>query len=372
MERRANEEELLLLNTKSKSKSNNELMSPKIKPKPPKSGKGFGSTGSSNSDNDTIENRIAIEQCKILQRDGVIKISNVLSNELADELREYVLQQQLIASNVVEKASSDTVLKVSKSFYGVENSRTGRCDLQLSLLNGGYLSDGNENENDDESKQNPIQQHTIADTLNALLGSGSGVGTLRHIYENLVTRDGEFYELAAVITNPGSKRQQIHPDLPYQDKDGAPLYVVFLALQDITNEMGPTTFLLKTHNSKSHQIKQFLSNDIEVKNKQLLTIASQDNVKKSTLQKGDCVIFDARILHCGNANLSKEEGGNTRVLFNFSFRNPTVQGNLGYPGSIRPGYIKKMNLNDMINCLDKYNNNNNDDPFQEYGDGLLH
>ena len=139
--------------------------------------------------------------------------------------------------------------------------------------------------------------------------------------------------------------------------------------------MGPTTFLLKTHNSKSHQIKQFLSNDIEIKNKQLMTIASQDNVKISTLKKGDCVIFDARILHCGNANLSKEEGGNTRVLFNFSFRNPNVQGSLGYPGSIRPGYIKKMNLNDMINCLDNYNNNdsnNNDDPFQEYGDGLLH
>jgi hypothetical protein len=263
MERRANEEELLLNSSttnKSKSKSN-ELMSPKIKPKPPKSGKGFGSTGSSDSDNDTIENRIAIEQCKILQRDGVIKISNVLSNDMADELREYVLQQQTIASNVVDKAASENdALKVSKSFYGVENSRTSRCDLQLSLLKGGYLSDGNNNgENDGSSSNNDQQQqnqqHTIADTLNALLGSGSssnsngnggkgegnskktststgsGVGTLRHIYENLVTRNGEFYELAAVITNPGSKRQQIHPDLPYQDKHGAPLYVVFLALQ---------------------------------------------------------------------------------------------------------------------------------------------
>ena len=258
MERRANEEEILLnSNIKSRSKSN-ELMSPKIKPKPPKSGKGFGSSSDSDSDNDTIENRIAIEQCKILQRDGVIKISNALSNELADTLRDYILQQQIIAAETVEKAASEhDALKVSKSFYGVENSRTGRCDLQLSLLNGGYLSDNGNNNNENDGSSSNNKQHTIADTLNALLGSGGSsngsgsssnnngnggkgnkdsstgikVGTLRHIYENLVTRDGEFYELAAVITNPGSKRQQIHPDLPYQDKFGAPLYVVFLALQ---------------------------------------------------------------------------------------------------------------------------------------------
>jgi hypothetical protein len=62
-------------------------------------------------------------------------------------------------------------------------------------------------------------------------GNNRGIGTLRKVYENLVTKDGEFYELAAVITNPGSKRQQIHPDLPYQNDNGAPLYVVFLALQ---------------------------------------------------------------------------------------------------------------------------------------------
>jgi hypothetical protein len=143
--------------------------------------------------------------------------------------------------------------------------------------------------------------------------------------------------------------------------------------------MGPTTFLLKTHNSQSHQT-QFLSNDIEIKNNQLLKIASLNNVKISTLQKGDCVIFDARILHCGNANLDETNGGRTRALFNFSFRNPKVTGNLGYPGSIRPGYIKQMNLNDMFKCLDNYNTNNNkigddndnDDPFKEYGDGLLH
>jgi hypothetical protein len=133
MERRANEEEILL-NTSTKSKPK-ELTSPKnLKPKPPKSGKGFGSnvktssSGDTDNDNDddddSIENRIAIEQCKIIQRDGVIKISNVLSEQMADELRDYVLEQQTIASQIVEKSNNS--LSVSKSFYGVENSRKSR------------------------------------------------------------------------------------------------------------------------------------------------------------------------------------------------------------------------------------------------------
>jgi len=132
MERRANEEEILLrgINNSTPPK---ELTSPQIKPKPPKSGKGFGSKSSGggtpgdtddDDDDDSMENRIAIEQCKIIQRDGVIKISNVLSEKMADELREYVLEQQTIASQIVKESNNS--LSVSKSFYGVENSRKSR------------------------------------------------------------------------------------------------------------------------------------------------------------------------------------------------------------------------------------------------------
>ena len=88
----------------------------------------------------------------------------------------------------------------------------------------------------------------------------------------------------------------------------------------------------------------------------------------STLKKGDAVLFDARILHCGNANDPTD--GAVRVLFNFSFRNPQVTGNLGYPGSIRPGYCGAMNLGDVQDALASHSTGDNN-PFAKYSDGLV-
>jgi hypothetical protein len=65
-------------------------------------------------------------------------------------------------------------------------------------------------------------------------------------------------------------------------------------------------------------------------------------------------------MHCGNSN---EEA--TRVLFNYSFRNPQVVGNLGYKGSIRPGYEEAMTLNDLANALEAYKLGDYD-PFAKY------
>ena len=96
----------------------------------------------------------------------------------------------------------------------------------------------------------------------------------------------------------------------------------------------------------------------------------------STLKKGDAVLFDARILHCGNAN--HIEKGSDRALFNLSFRNPVVTGNLGYPGSIRPGYCNKMTLRDMKEVLAAAEaaaacgeeGASSDNAFAKYGDGI--
>jgi hypothetical protein len=325
MEKRALYEETLLKKAK-------ELKSPILKPKQAKSGTGFGG-GASKVDPNV---QLAIEQAKILRRDGVIRIDNALSKELADDFRKQILRQKNDAASMTEAN-----LVPSEALYGVENQRVSRCDLQLSLLRP---------ENDD-------QRHVLADTLQELLGK---CGTLRHIYEQLVTLDGEFYELAAVITDPGSSRQKIHPDLPF--KKDAPLYVVFLALQDVNEAMGPTSFLLKTHTDKEN--RKFYNPSIEVRDKQ---ISSADH-RVSTLKKGDAVVFDARVLHCGNANDS--ENGSTRVLFNFSFRNPKVVGDLGYKGSMRPCYEKKMRLKELSDALVEYEDDDTIDPFLKYGNGI--
>lgn len=85
--------------------------------------------------------------------------------------------------------------------------------------------------------------------------------------------------------------------------------------------------------------------DMESKNEQL----SRADCCIRTLRKGDAVLFDARCLHCGNSNNEQ-----TCVLFNYSFRNPQVVGNLGYKGSIQPCYEEAMTLRDLSNALEAY------------------
>lgn len=359
MERRAIKEFELL--TKQETLKVKELTAPKIKVplQRTQSGTGFsnknsGAAKDNSKANDNPKKRaMAAAQAKIVHRDGVLRINNALSPELTDQFRAHVLDQQELA-----KFSTIEDPRLSKSFYGVENQRKHRCDLQLSLLRGGYAADRNRpNNNFAENNNHDDHDHVLADALQELLGVD---GTLRFLYEHLVTMDGEFYELASVITDPGSIRQQIHPDLPYNDV--APLYVIFLALQDVDEHMGPTTFLLKTQSAKENAI--FHSGDILQKNEQL----TKSNSRSATLKKGDAVLFDARILHCGSAN--DTTNGSTRALFNFSFRNPKVISNLGYEGSIRPGYSGAMTLGNVCDALVAYEDGDGD-PFAKYADGLL-
>mmetsp|Transcript_47354 Transcript_47354/g.100626 ORF Transcript_47354/g.100626 Transcript_47354/m.100626 type:complete len:376 (-) Transcript_47354:201-1328(-) len=307
------------------------LVARKMKEVPIKRGSGFGA---GKRDNRSPAQRLAVQQAKVMTRDGVMRIDNTLDGETCDRMRRHVLRQQELADMETEKN-----MDLSEDYYGVENRRKHRCDLLLSLM---------PNEEDEED--------ITLEVLQKVLGEK---GTLRPIYEELVSNDGEFYEFAAVITNPGSDRQQIHPDLPQRKE--APLYVIFLALQDITEAMGPTTFLLGTHTQKERS--KF--DDHQRKDEQL----ANANSRLALLNKGDAVLFDARILHCGNAN--EEEGGSTRAMFNFSFRNPKETGNLGYCGSMRPGYVGKMSLGDVGVALAKHDDGFAS-PFAKYGDGLSH
>lgn len=300
--------------------------------------------------NNSRRTLIAIEQAKILARDGVIRIDRALSPDLADAVRDHVLRQQKIAN----EATAQNV-HVSREYYGVENRRRHRCDLLLSLVVPPEEQEQQEIlDNKISSSNTTTTTPIIPQVLKELLGQD---GTLRPIYEQLVTLQGEFYEFAAVITDPGSDRQQIHPDLPF--RYDAPLYVTFLALQDVTESMGPTTFLLGTQSEEA----RLKFDDLSQRDGLLATATS----RLALLNKGDAVLFDARLLHCGNAN--SEVDGATRAMLNFSFRNPKVSGNLGYCGSMRPGYVGVMTLGDVADALLDFDEGNQD-PFARYGNGL--
>jgi hypothetical protein len=292
-----------------------------------------------NNNSSSSSSPLAVEQANIVARDGVLRIDKALSPELVDKVRDHVLQQQKLADEETAKNAD-----VSREYYGVENRRKNRCDLLLSLA-----------ADNDHNNSKEQEDYIVPKVLNELLGRD---GTLRPIYEELVTSEGEFYEFAAVITDPGSDRQQVHPDLPFRQE--APLYVIFLALQDVTESMGPTTFLL---GSQSYEERVKFDN-LSKRDDQLKTA----NSRLALLQKGDAVLFDARLLHCGNAN--DEHEGATRAMLNFSFRNPKETGNLGYCGSMRPAYVGAMTLGDVSEALIEYEKGNMD-PFAKYGDGLV-
>lgn len=323
--RRAADEEQLLGN------NIQPLLARKIKEEPVKRGSGFGA---GKGDARSPAQRLAVQQAKIMKKEGVMRIDNVLDGDTCDRLRAHVLRQQQLADTETGKDAA-----LSEEYYGVENRRKNRCDLLLSLV-------PSNDENGDKDITTDVLQH--------VLGTD---GSLRAIYEELVTTDGELYEFAAVITDPGADRQQVHPDLPHRKE--APLFVIFLALQDISKAMGPTTFLVGTHTKKERA--KFDSH--QTKDEQLANAKS----RSALLNKGDAVLFDARILHCGNAN--EEDGGSTRAMFNFSFRNPKESGSLGYCGSMRPGYVDKISLGDVGDALLEHDNGLST-PFAKYGDGL--
>ena len=259
----------------------------------PTGGAGFGGRVSSSSrikSATRAQKQTAASMAAVIRRDGVIRLPSVLSPESCVRAREHVLK---LKSDVLSLSEKDPSFD-PKAYYGVEPGRTCRTDLLLPL--------------------DAVVQATLSELLTAS-------SPLRHLYCELLPLNSPLYEIAAVITTAGSHRQMIHPDLPFQSD--CPLYVVFCALQDVIPDMGPTTFLRGTQGTPMP-----CQEDMD-------DLLESANVVVSSMKQGDVVVFDARILHCGNANICAKT---TRALFNFSFRHPD-SGPLGYEGSIRKGYI---------------------------------
>ena len=80
-----------------------------------------------------------------------------------------------------------------------------------------------------------------------------------------------------LVNDPGSYPQEWHRDGPEKG-----FLNVFIPLIDVKKELGPTSLMPRTHNFEEN------SEELE-----------------PLLKKGECLIFDYRLLHRGQANLSK-------------------------------------------------------------------
>jgi len=207
--------------------------------------------------------------------DGVTRIDGVLSSDVCDRLLAFVnatLASEISNGNIMTQATG----------FGNVLCREHRWDL--------YLRDEGE----------------CADALREMFGLGSPLNVLFLSLFN--GRDAELHELSALVADPGAASQPIHPDSVFTDD--AVMYTCFVALQDVSDLMGPTIFLPSTHSSHCHSAhKKADTKDAFLAGREY---------RRGSVRKGDAMLMDSRTLHCGSANLSESR----RALLYVTVRNP--------------------------------------------------
>lgn len=268
-----------------------------------------------------------------IDSDGVVKIPSALSPNLAEAFQ-YSLEDQKVLAWFAGMEGEEAA--AGRKFYGQRHNENN-CELQLSLLRGGFAGDNAKNVSDTEA-------HILADVLVDVLGPS---GSLTPLFEDLVSSEGELYELAASVTDPGNSVEEgkVQSLLPIQgtSTDTSPLYSIILALQDIDENMAPMSFFVNSHSSGDSQFAA---------------------CRLATMKRGDAIVFDARILSTPNTN-----AGETYTMLNIGFRNPKVPNGIGYVGSLRPGYRGALNFGDLKGSLAAYGDGDGD-AFKKYGDGI--
>eukprot|EP00956_Cyclotella_meneghiniana_P015901 scaffold24738_cov74-Cyclotella_meneghiniana.AAC.1 len=266
------------------------LEAPKIKIRGAGAAGGFAKSSSS-SNNNKAEGK---EYAKVLKKEGVVRIDNVLSSDTADALHTYLYDLRKRSEEEVAAGKIQPIQRFANVLL-----KHNRCDLTI-----------------------PVGDELVTKALDETLRVSPIGATVSSIFGD----DAILHEFSCLMSDPGSQRQVIHPDTPYIDGKGPVLYTCFIALQDVTLDMGPTVWLLRTHCKEAHEEfkDNSLSEDGESKKDSLIR---KQPARLGLLKKGDCAIFDSRLLHCGSANRSVD--GTSRALFYFSWKNS----NVGYPGN---------------------------------------
>ena len=276
---------------------------------------------------------------RALNQEGVIRLNGILSKSTAAILREEILIRRNDAYATI--TTSDTNSTHNEEEEGEEsNTNNEKSDWR------NYFAD-------------VLLKRNRCDLLLPLKGNRNLQAAL---YEILVTsnrvsstlpNDATLYELSSLISDPNSPRQPVHPDNPFQQHP--PLHTIFIALQDITDQMGGTIFLPKTNTAEAHSKYNDIPNRDEF-------LQSSPNVA-ALLNAGDAALFDSRTMHCGGAN--DEIEGSTRVILYLSFRNPKATEAIGNVGSIMSD-IKLMTIGELRSKLTiAMESSSDNDPFDD-------
>mmetsp|Transcript_76343 Transcript_76343/g.150993 ORF Transcript_76343/g.150993 Transcript_76343/m.150993 type:complete len:293 (+) Transcript_76343:133-1011(+) len=139
-------------------------------------------------------------------------------------------------------------------------------------------------------------------------------GELGLTFKALCGEDAPLWELAVLVSAPGSVPQQLHTDTDFYVDPC--LFTAFVALQDVTWNMGPTHFLPGTHTLAASEA--------------FTSMETQEGLLRAShpvaglLKAGDATLYDSRLVHGGGANAADD----TRVLLTITFRHPGAPANV--------------------------------------------
>ena len=194
---------------------------------------------------------------------------------------------------------------------------------------------------------------------------------LKHFCDTLLPNP-KLLETSSFTTYNGCLRQKFHTDGNFKDNDNA--FTFGIALDDITQDMGPLEFYIGSQKISSPDSLNYLTQkynlpydpydseddfDGETKyednNNQMETVCNALNIKKKicTCKKGSLVIWSWSVIHRGTENNNK-----IRPVFYFSMKN----GNLTFLDGVRHNLKKRNNLTYILSeyheKYDIYSNNN--------------
>lgn len=246
-----------------------------------------------------------------LQADGACVVANVLSEADAAGMAAHVDESVAAGLATLRAGLSDGTDEFSK----IE----------------GYLSDDDEVGGAGMRLQRALPlSSTVRDAMRHALAS------LGPVLRSALGPHAVLWELACIVAQPGAPQQKFHRDAGEPSQEGgAGLYSVFIALQDVTPASGPTVLLPRSHSdaavaadpalrdaeARYLAARQRAIDSVGEVDMRLLADAEHAARRFRTfnraplLRRGDALIYDSRLRHCGSANVSAAP----RRLFNFGF-----------------------------------------------------
>lgn len=205
-----------------------------------------------------------------LREEGVVLISNVISATAAATLRDYLQSKVATYRSAIALGAA----KESDLFHHVKSG--GRIVITLEL--------------------EPVVVDVVAEALRAL---NPFIRSVLNVGKPLVAGCDEpmLAELAAICPTMGAQRQPIHADGNASCSGPPGRLTTLVALQDIDENMGPTTFLPGTHaDPEAHSARRSPTKKVDLLRKGPIRLAA--------MTAGSGVLYNINTLHAGGANIS--------------------------------------------------------------------